>query len=132
MSDKKLQQRRVAFLATQGFEEAELFEPRKALDKAGAQTVVIAPKAGRIEALKHDEKGEWIDVDLTLDQADPDGFDALVLPGGAINADALRVEPKAQAFVRRMDEKKKPIAVICHGPWLLVSAGLVRGRTLTS
>ncbi len=69
---------------------------------------------------------------MTLDQADPDGFDALVLPGGAINADALRVEPKAQAFVRRMDEKKKPIAVICHGPWLLVSAGLVRGRTLTS
>ena len=132
MSDQKLLHRRVAILATHGFEEAELFEPRRALDKAGAQTVVIAPAAGRLQALKHDEKGERVDVDLTLDQADPDGFDALVLPGGVINADALRVEPKAQAFVRRMDESKKPIAVICHGPWLLVSAGLVKGRTLTS
>ena len=132
MAEKKLGHIRVAILATQGFEQAELMETRKALDEAGAQTVVIAPKPGTIRAMKHDEKGESVDVDLTLDQADPNGFDALLLPGGALNADALRVEPKAQAFVRAMDQQKKPIAFICHAPWLLVSAGLVKGRTLTS
>lgn len=132
MAERQLHPTRVAILATQGFEEAELIEPRKALDQAGAQTVVISCKPGRIRAMRHDEKGESVDVDLTLDQADPDGFDAVLLPGGAMNADALRVEPKAQAFVRRMDQQKKPIAVICHAPWLLVSAGLVKGRTLTS
>jgi protease I len=122
----------VAILATNGFEEAELIEPRKALEKAGAQTVLIAPKSGTIRGMKHDEKADTVEVDLTLDAADPDAFDAVLLPGGALNADSLRVEPKAQAFVRRIDQQRKPIAVICHGPWLLVSAGLVKGRTLTS
>ncbi len=131
-AEKRLGNFRVAILATDGFELAELIEPRKALEKAGAQTVVIAPKPGTIQGMKHDEKANTVEVDLTFDAADPDAFDAVLLPGGALNADALRVEPKAKAFVRRVDQQKKPIAVICHGPWLLVSAGLVKGRTLTS
>lgn len=132
MAEQQLHSLRVAILATQGFEEAELLETRKALDKAGAQTVVVAPKSGKIQGFKHAEKGESVQVDLTLDQADPSAFDAVLLPGGALNADALRVEPKAQAFVRAINEQKKPIAFICHAPWLLVSAGLAKGRTLTS
>jgi len=130
--ENQLQNLRVAILATQGFEQDELIEPRKALDKAGAQTIVIAPKPGTIQGMKHDEKADSVQVDLTLDQADPNAFDAVLLPGGALNADALRVDSRAQAFVRSIDQQKKPIAVICHGPWLLVSAGLVKGRTLTS
>ena len=131
-AEKRLSNVRVAILATQGFEQAELIDTRKALDDAGALTVVVAPKAGKIQGMKHDEKADSVDVNLTLDKADPDDFDAVLLPGGALNADALRVEPKAQEFVRAMDRQKKPIAMICHAPWLLVSAGLVRDRTLTS
>jgi protease I len=82
--------------------------------------------------MNHDEKADQFDVDLTLDAANPDDFDAVLLPGGALNADALRVEPRAQDFVRRIDRAGKPIAVICHGPWLLVSAGLTKGRIMTS
>jgi len=131
-AEKRLSNVRVAILATQGFEQAELIDTRKALDEAGALTVVIAPKAGKIQGMKHDEKADFVDVNLNLDKADPDDFDAVLLPGGALNADALRVEPKAQEFVRAMDRQKKPIAMICHAPWLLVSAGLVKDRTLTS
>jgi len=130
--ENKLNQLRVAILATDGFEEAELLAPRKALDDAGAKTTVIAPKAGKIQGFKHDEKAGRVEVEMTLDEADPDEFDAVLLPGGALNADALRVEPKAQEFVRSIDKAKKPIAVICHGPWLLASAGLTKGRTMTS
>jgi protease I len=132
MAAEKLNNFHVAILATNDFEEAELIEPRKALKDAGAKISVIAPKSGKIQAMKHDEKSGFVDVDLTLDQANPDDFDAVLLPGGALNADHLRVEPKAQEFVRRIDKAGKPIAVICHGPWLLVSAGLVKGHTLTS
>jgi deglycase len=123
---------RVAILATDLFEESELVEPRQALLQAGAQTIVIAPKTGRIQGVKHDEKAGQVDVDLTLEKADPRDFDAVLIPGGAMNADALRVEKKAQEFVRAIDGRGQPVAVICHGPWLLVSAGLVRGRTMTS
>jgi protease I len=123
---------RVAILATDFFEEAELLEPRKALDAAGARTVVIAPKIGKLQGMKHNQEGKSVDVDLTLDQADASGFDAVLLPGGALNADALRMNRRAQAFAKLIDNRHKPIAVICHGPWLLVSAGLTRGRTLTS
>jgi len=130
--ENKLNQLRVAILATDGFEEAELLAPRKALDEAGAKTTVVAPKAGKIQGFKHDEKASRVEVELTLDEANPDEFDAVLLPGGALNADALRVEPKAQEFVRSIDKAKKPIAVICHGPWLLASAGLTKGRTTTS
>lgn len=131
-AEKRLNKVRVAIIATDDFEQAELIDTRKALDEAGALTVVIAPKSGKIRGMKHDEKADSVDVNLTLDKADPDDFDALLLPGGALNSDALRVEPKAQEFARAIDRQKKPIAVICHGSWLLVSAGLVKDRTLTS
>src|ERR1700704_550885 len=132
MSDKQLNGLRVAILATDGFEEAELLEPRKALDAANAQSTVIAPKSGKSQGMKHDEKSGTVKVDATLDRAKPSDFDAVLLPGGVLNADALRVEPAAQKFIQEMDAGRKPIAFICHAPWLLVSAGLTRGRTLTS
>jgi protease I len=132
MADNKLQGCRVAILATDLFEEAELIEPRRALQEAGAETVVIAPHSGEIMGVKHDIKTKTVRVDMTLDQAKPDGFDAVLLPGGAMNADALRMEKKAQQFVRQLERERKPIAVICHGPWLLISAGLVKGRHMTS
>src|SRR5579864_2790085 len=132
MAEKKLDGCRVAIIATDLFEEAELIEPRKALDEAGAKTTVIAPHSGEIQAVRHDTKTQKVKVDKTLDQAKPDDFDAVLLPGGAMNADALRMEQKAQQFVQRFDREGKPIAVICHGSWLLVSAGLVRGRRMTS
>lgn len=123
---------RVAILAMDGVENAELTEPRKALEKAGAMTTLFSAKQGKIQSLNHMEKADQIQVDATLDQADPEKFDAVLLPGGAVNTDNLRVQPRAQEFVRAMDRQGKPIAVICHAPWLLVSAGLVKGRRLTS
>ncbi len=123
---------RVAILAADDFEQAEIIEPRKALDGAGAQTVVISPKAGEIQGVHHDVKSDKVKVDLSLEKANPEDYDAVLIPGGALNADNLRVEPKAQEFVRAIDRAGKPIAVICHGPWLLVSAGLVKGRAITS
>jgi protease I len=127
-----LQGLRVAILATDGVEDAELREPRKALHDAGAETTLFAPKGGKIISLNHMEKADTFEVDSTLEQAKAGKFDAVLLPGGALNADTLRVDPRAQQFVRDMDEAGKPIAFICHAPWLLVSAGLVRGRSLTS
>ncbi len=132
MADKNLQGLRVAILATDLFEEAELIEPRKALDAAGARTEVVSPKAGEIQAVQHDKKTQKVKVDRTLDSVSADDYDAILLPGGAVNADALRIERKAQEFVRQANETNKPIAVICHGPWLLVSAGLMQGRKMTS
>jgi protease I len=123
---------RVAIVVTDLFEEAELIQPREALEKAGAQTVVIAPHSGEIQAVQHDKKTQKVKVDMTLDKANPDDFDAVLIPGGAMNADALRVDEKAQHFVRQIDLKQKPIAVICHGPWLLISARLVQGHEMTS
>jgi protease I len=122
----------VAILVTDDFEQVEMTEPKQGLEQAGATTKLIAPKAGQVQGMRHDEKADCFPVDLTLEQANPDEFDAVLLPGGALNADALRVQPKAQAFIQRIDALNKPIAVICHGPWLLVSAGLVHGRSLTS
>lgn len=123
---------RVAILAMDGVERVELTEPRKALEQAGAKTTLFSPKAGKIQSVNHMDKADQIEVDATLEEARPENFDAVLLPGGAVNADTLRIQPKAQEFVRSMDREGKPIAVICHGPWLLVSAGLVRGRNLTS
>jgi protease I len=128
----KLEGLRVAIIATDLFEEAELVQPKQALDQAGARTTVIAPHSGEIQAVQHDKKTQKIKVDKTLDDVRPQDFDAVLLPGGAMNADALRMEKKAQEFVREIDHAGKPIAVICHGPWLLVSAGLTRGRKMTS
>ena len=132
MAEQNLKGLRVAILATQNFEESELTEPRKALDQAGAKTEIISIKPGKIQAVRHDQKTIQVDVDLPLEQAHPDNYDAVLLPGGAMNADHLRVEKRAQEFVRAIDKAGKPIAAICHGPWLLVSAGLVKGRKMTS
>jgi protease I len=123
---------RVAILATDLFEESELIEPRKALDEAGATTVVIAPHSGEIQAVRHDTKTKKIKVDQTLTDADPEQFDALLLPGGAKNVGALRDDTLAQEFVRHIDQTHRPVAVICHGGWLLASAHLVKGRHMTS
>src|SRR6266702_6724205 len=123
---------RVAILVTDDFEQVELTEPKKALEQAGATTKIISPKSGQIQGMNHDVKADTFSVDMTLDQANPDDFDAVMLPGGALNADALRMEPKARDFVKRAQAAGKPFAVICHAPWLLVSSGLVKGRTLTS
>lgn len=123
---------RVAILATDGVEQAELTEPRKFLDQLGAETILLSPKTGQIQAMQHDEKGEKIKVDSVLEGADPNQFDAVLLPGGALNADHLRVDKDAQRFVQEIDRAQKPIAVICHGPWLLISAKLTKGRKMTS
>jgi protease I len=128
----KLNGIRIAILATDGVEQAELTEPRKFLEDNGAETILISPKSGEIQAMKHDEKADKFKVDLELSQADPEDFDAVLLPGGALNADALRMEEDARSFVQEMDETEKPLAVICHGPWLLISADLTEGRRLTS
>jgi len=128
----QLQGKKIAILATDGFEQAELMEPRKALDKAGAETFVVSLKAGEIKGWKHKDWGDKVKVDRTLDQAKPGEFDALVLPGGVINPDHLRMEPKAVSFVRDFVATGKPVAAICHGPWLLVESGAVRGKTVTS
>ena len=124
--------KKVAIVATDYFEEAELMEPMNALKAAGAEVDVVAPKSGEIKGVQHVDPGQTVRVDKTLNEADPKEYDALVIPGGAINSDQLRMEDKARSFIKIMDERKKPIAVICHGPWLLVSAGLVHGRRLTS
>jgi protease I len=124
--------KKIAILATDGFEQVELTEPKKALEDAGATTHVIAPKSGEIKAWKFHDWGERIKVDKTLDQAKPSDYDALVLPGGVMNPDHLRTEPKAVQFVKEFAQSGKPVAAICHGPWTLIEAGVVKGKTLTS
>ncbi|HZE07311.1 MAG TPA: type 1 glutamine amidotransferase domain-containing protein [Gemmatimonadaceae bacterium] len=124
--------KRVAILATDGVEQVELTEPRKALDQAGARTVLVSPKNGKIKAWQHDHWGDELQVDVLLDSANADDFDALMLPGGVMNPDHLRQNERAVQFVRRFFEFGKPVAAICHAPWMLVEAGVVRGRTLTS
>jgi len=129
---KLLQGKRIAILATHGFEQAELFEPRKALESHGAKTQVISPERGKIKGWNKKDWGKSVSVDIPLGTADAAGFDALLLPGGVMNPDNLRAIPAAVQLVRQFFEMKKPVAAICHGPWMLVEAGAVRGRTLTS
>jgi protease I len=124
--------KRVAILATDGVEQAELTEPRKALDAAGAKTTVVSPKSGSIKGWNHTDWGEAINVDVTLDSTSPNDYDALMLPGGVMNPDRLRTNEGAVNFVRSFFEAGKPVAAICHGPWLLVEADVVRGRNVTS
>jgi deglycase len=130
--DMTLKGKRIAILATNGVEQSELVEPRKALDSAGAKTELISPAAGKIQGMKHKEKGDTIAVDLALDAANPDDYDALLLPGGVANPDELRTEAKAVNFVKTIFDQGKPIAAICHGPWMLVEADVVCGHTVTS
>jgi protease I len=130
MSD--LKGKRVAIIVTDGFEQIEMTSPREALDTAGAKTVLVSPKDDKVQGFKHHDKADSFDVDLPLSKANAAEFDAVVLPGGVINGDALRIEKRAQQFVQEMDRAGKPIAVICHGGWLLISAGLVKGRRITT
>jgi protease I len=128
----KLAGKRLAILATDGFEQVELTEPRRLLSEAGATMVLVAPKQGKIQGFHHLDKADQFDVDMALDQADATEFDGLVLPGGVANPDALRMNPRAVRFVKAFAEREKPIAAICHGPWTLVEADAVRGREVTS
>jgi protease I len=128
----KLQGKRIAIVATDGFEQLYLTEPKKALEAAGATVDVISPKSGQIKGWNHTDWGEKTKVDKTLDDAKPADYDGLVLPGGQINPDKLRIEPKAVAFVNEFFNSGKPIGAICHGPWLLVEAGVLKKKTLTS
>jgi len=123
--------KRVLILATDGFEQSELIEPKKALEAAGIETVVASPKSGKIKGWNHGEWGKSVTVDAALDDVSVDDFDALMLPGGQMNPDALRMEPRAVELVEDFDQAGKPIAAICHGPWLLVEADVVDGRTVT-
>jgi len=124
---------RVAFLtANEGVEQVELTEPWKAVKESGGTPKLVALKSGKVQAFNHLDKGDTFEVDDTISKAKPDAYDALVLPGGVANPDRLRTEPKAVAFAKAFATSGKPIAVICHGPWTLVEADVVRGRTITS
>jgi protease I len=132
MAQEKLKGFKVAILATDGFEQAELEEPRKALQAAGAETKVVSPKSGELRGWNHKDWGGSVRADATLDAVDARDFDAIVLPGGVINPDALRINPKAVAFVKAFFDAQKPVAAICHGPWTIIEAGAARGRRVTS
>jgi protease I len=130
--DQRLNGQRIAILVENGFEQVELTEPRKALDEAGATTQIVSPVQGQVKAWNSTDWGISLPVDIPLDQARADDFDALLLPGGVMNPDKLRVNPKAVQFVKAFFEAGKPVAAICHGPWMVVEPGEARGRTLTS
>lgn len=132
MANDNLRGIRVAILATDGFEQAELLEPRKALDDAGATTMVVSQRKGKIKGWKTKEWGNEVPIDVPLDEAKAEDFHALLLPGGVMNPDHLRMDPQAVDFVRHFVDAAKPIAAICHGPWTLIEANAVRGRTMTS
>lgn len=132
MPTKQLEGHRIAILATDGFEQSELLDPKKALEAAGAEVVVISPQAGTIKGWKHTDWGQKVDVDLKLDEAKAADFDALMLPGGVMNPDKLRMDAKAVEFVRDFFTAGKPVAAICHGPQLLIEADVLRGRKMTS
>jgi protease I len=129
---RELQHTRVAIIAMDGFEEVELTEPKKALEQAGAKVDVISANPGQIQGFKHHDKAGTVKVDRTLEEVGPNDYDALMLPGGALNADEARVHDRVRNFIREMDRAGKPMAVICHAPWELISAGVVEGRKLTS
>jgi protease I len=124
--------KRVAFLFTEGVEQVELTEPLDAVRKAGADATLVSQEKGEVQMFNHLDKGDTIEAELATSDADASEFDALVLPGGVANPDALRTDPNAVSFVREFFEQHKPVGVICHGPWTLVEADVVRGRTLTS
>ena len=131
-TNKNLQGKKVAILATDGFEQVELFSPLQGLREAGADVKIVSPKEKQIKGWNFTDWGQTVKVDLPLDKARPEDFDALVLPGGVINPDYLRQDPAAVQFVKAFFQTGKPVAAICHGPQLLIEAGVVRGRKLTS
>ncbi|SBT51048.1 type 1 glutamine amidotransferase domain-containing protein [Micromonospora auratinigra] len=127
-----LQGKRIAFLATDGVEEVEYTKPREAVEKAGARVELVSLEPGEIQAFNHLDQGGRFPVDVTAKEADAGAYDALVLPGGVANPDFLRTDPEAVRFVKSFFDAGKPVGVICHGPWTLVEAGVVRGRRMTS
>jgi protease I len=129
---KTLAGKKVAILVADNFEQVEMTEPRKALDQAGATTHIVSPVKGKVKGVHHDKPGDKFEVDVDLNAAEAATYDALLLPGGLMSPDALRMEPAAVAFVRSFFDAGKPVAAICHGPWLLVEAGAAKGRKLTS
>jgi protease I len=132
MAHQNIQGLKVAILVTDGFEQVELTEPRKALDQAGAETRIVSPKRDRVHGWKFTEWGDELPVDVPLSTARPEDFDALLLPGGVINPDRLRMLPEAVQFVKSFFDAGKPVAAICHGPWTVIEAGAARGRKITS
>ena len=130
--EKRLAGKKVAILVAEGFEQVELTGPRQALDEAGAETKIVSPADGEVQGWNHYDKGDKFKVDVPLAKADAQDFDALLLPGGVANPDQLRMKPEAVRFVKAFFDAGKPVASICHGPWTLIEAGAVRGRTMTS
>ena len=129
---RKLEGKKVAILVANGFEQVEMTKPREALDEAGAETKIVSLKSGQIQGMNHADKGDKFDVDLTVNEARPEEFDALMIPGGLLNPDALRSDEDALEFARNFFREHKPVAAICHGPQVLISADVVRGRKMTS
>ena len=132
MPHENLEGLKVAILVDDGFEQVELIEPRKALDQAGAETRIVSPKGERVRGWDFTDWGDELRVDVPLDEAKPNDFDALLLPGGVFNPDALRMQPKAVAFVKAFFDAGKPVASICHGPWTVIEAGAAQGRRIAS
>jgi protease I len=132
MASQTLEGLKVAILVTDGFEQVEMTDPRNALDEAGADTRLVSPKDHEVKAWNFTDWGDTFSVDVPLEAAQPDEFDALLLPGGVLNPDQLRTQPKAVAFVKTFFDAGKPVASICHGPWTVIEAGAARGRRLTS
>jgi protease I len=132
MMANELNGKKVAILVEEGFEQVEMTQPQQALEEAGAQTFIVSPQKGRVKSWEHIDWGQEYAVDVQLDQARPDDYDALLLPGGVMNPDHLRRNPKAQAFVRTFFDAGKPVAAICHAPWTLIDTGVVSGRSMTS
>jgi protease I len=130
--DKTLAGKKVAILVADGFEQVEMTKPREALIEAGAEAKIVSPSSGKIQGMNHADKGDKFAVDIELKAAQPDEFDALMIPGGLMNPDQLRSTNEALEFTRHFFETGKPVAAICHGPWVLIDAGVVRGRTVTS
>lgn len=128
----ELSGKRIAIVATDGFEQSELTEPAKAMRAAGAVTDIVAPAGGEIQGMQHHDKGDKVRVDRTIDEVKPEEYDALILPGGVANPDALRTDPRVVRFIRSFFDAQKPVAAICHGPWTLIEADVARGRTVTS
>lgn len=131
-NNNKLKGKKVAILATDGFEQSELFKPKEALEEAGAEVLIVSLKSGEIKGWNKDDWGKSIAVDLIIDKANADDFDALQLPGGVMNPDKLRVDEKAIAFVKAFFDAGKPVAAICHASWTLINAGVVEGKEMTS
>jgi protease I len=130
--EQTLAGKKVAILVADGFEQVEMTKPREALNEAGAETKIVSPASGQVQGMNHADKADKFNVDIPLEQARPEEFDALMIPGGLMNPDQLRSSKQALEFVRHFFENRKPVAAICHAPWVLIDAGVVRGRTMTS